>query len=208
MGANAYMTGGCVSRCIIENTPAPSVYTAEGAGAYMTGGVIENCLLRNNNAGRGAICMNGACQAVNCTVVSNIPLILSNQGGIGGIYVMNASASVVNCVVYNNGGTATAEWANKNAARFFSCAFAADAAYSGTASTVLNLTDAAFKDAANGNYRPKRDGALFNAGDNTLYSSYATSTTDLDGAPRIQGKIIDIGCWEAATGIGSVYYLR
>ena len=31
-------------------------------------------------------------------------------------------------------------------------------------------------------------GALFNAGDNTLYSSYATSTTDLDGAPRIQGK--------------------
>ncbi len=208
MGANAYMTGGCVSRCIIENTPAPSVYTAEGAGAYMTGGVIENCLLRNNNAGRGAICMNGACQAVNCTVVSNIPLILSNQGGIGGIYVMNASASVVNCVVYNNGGTALAEWGNKNAARFFSCAFAADAAYSGTASTVLNLTDAAFKDAANGNYRPKRDGALYNAGDNDRYSSYATSATDLDGSSRIQGKIIDIGCWEAATGIGSVYYLR
>ena len=208
MGANAYMTGGCVSRCIIENTPAPPVYTAEGAGAYMTGGVIENCLLRNNNAGRGAICMNGACQAVNCTVVSNIPLMLSNQGGIGGIYVMNASASVVNCVVYNNGGTALAEWANKNAARFYSCAFAAAAAYSGTASTVLNLTDAAFKDAANGNYRPKSNGALFNAGDNERYSSYATSLTDLDGGKRIQGRIIDIGCYEASAGIGSVYYIR
>ncbi len=208
IGANAYIAGGSVSRCTIENTPAPSTYTAEGAGAYMTGGVIENCLVWKNNAGRGAICMNGACQAVNCTVVSNIPLILSNQGGIGGIYVMSASASVVNCVIYGNGGTATAEWANKNAARFYSCAFAAAAAYSGTASTVLNLTDAAFKDAANGNYRPKRDGALFNAGDNERYASSATSALDLDGNPRIQGRIIDIGCYEAATGIGSVYYLR
>ena len=134
--------------------------------------------------------------------------MLSNQGGIGGIYVMSASASVVNCVIYGNGGTATAEWGNKNAARFFSCAFAAAAAYSGTASTVLNLTDAAFKDAANGNYRPKRDGALYNAGDNALYSSYATSELDLGGGKRIQGRIIDIGCYEASTGIGSVYYIR
>ena len=174
----------------------------------MTGGVIENCLLRNNNAGRGAICMNGACQAVNCTVVTNIPLKLSNQGGIGGIYVMSTSATVVNCVVYGNGGTATAEWGNTKDARFYSCAFPASANFTGANSTVTDLTEAAFKNYANGDYRPKRGGALFNAGDNALYSSYAISTTDLDGAPRIQGKIIDIGCWEAATGIGSVYYIR
>jgi hypothetical protein len=202
MGANAYMTGGCVSRCIIENTPAPSLYTAEGAGAYMTGGVIENCLLRNNNAGRGAICMNGACQAVNCTVVSNIPLNLSNQGGIGGIYVMNASASVVNCVIYGNGGTATAEWGNKNKERFFSCAFSSDAVFTGANSTVLNLTDAAFKNFAGGDYRPKRGGALINAGDNTLYSSYATSELDLDGNPRVLNGTIDLGCWEGASNVG------
>ena len=71
-----------------------------------------------------------------------------------------------------------------------------------------DLTDAAFRDAANGNYRPKRDGALYNAGDNTLYSSYATSTTDLDGAPRIQGKIIDIGCWEMQAGLGLQIIVR
>ena len=208
MGANAYMTGGCVSRCIIENTPAPSVYTAEGAGAYMTGGVIENCLLRNNNAGRGAICMNGACQAVNCTVVSNIPLILSNQGGIGGIYVMSASASVVNCVVYGNGGTAMAEWGNKNEARFFSCAFSADAAFTGANSTVLNLTDAAFKNFAGGDYRPKRGGALINAGDNTLYSTYATSELDLDGNERVLNRTIDLGCWEAGSSVGFCIIVR
>ena len=208
MGANAYMTGGCVSRCIIENTPAPSTYTAEGAGAYMTGGVIENCLLRNNNAGRGAICMNGACQAVNCTVVSNIPLILSNQGGIGGIYVMSASASVVNCVVYNNGGTTTAEWANKNPATFYSCAFSADAAFTGANSTVKDLTDAAFKNVARGDYHPKSVGALVNAGDNDRYSSYAISGTDLDGKRRIQGKIVDIGCFEAMSGAATHIILQ
>ena len=73
---------------------------------------------------------------------------------------------------------------------------------------MTNLTDAAFRDAANGNYRPKRDGALYNAGDNDRYSSYATSTTDLDGAPRIQGKIIDIGCWEMQAGLGFQIIVR
>jgi len=204
-GLGAYITGGVVSRCIIENAPKKAnSYTPLGAGAYLKGGVIENCLVRGNKAGRGAIYLDAAsARAVNCTIVGNTP-----EGGTGGVYVNNSSALVVNCVIYGNGGTATAEWANKNAARFFSCAFAAAAAYSGTASTVLNLTDAAFKDAANGNYRPKRDGALYNAGDNALYSSYATSTTDLDGAPRIQGKIIDIGCWEMQAGLGFQIIVR
>lgn len=202
LGANAYIVGGSVSRCTIENTPALSTYTAEGAGAYMTGGVIENCLVWKNNAGRGAICMNGACQAVNCTVVANVPWKLSGQGGIGGIYVMNDSATVVNCVVYDNGGTALAEWGNTRDARFYSCAFAASAAFTGANSTVINLTDAAFKNYASGDYRPKREGALVNSGTNDLYSSYATSATDLDGNERISGKIIDIGCWEVSAGLG------
>ena len=204
-GLGAYITGGVVSRCIIENAPKKAnSYTPLGAGAYLKGGVIENCLVRGNKAGRGAIYLDAAsARAVNCTIVGNTP-----EGGTGGVYVNNSSALVVNCVVYNNGGTALAEWANKNAAKFYSCAFSADAAFTGANSTVKDLTDAAFKNFAGGDYRPKRGGALFNAGDNDRYSSYATSTTDLDGAPRIQGKIIDIGCWEAATGIGSVYYLR
>ena len=204
-GLGAYITGGVVSRCIIENAPKKAnSYTPLGAGAYLKGGVIENCLVRGNKAGRGAIYLDAAsARAVNCTIVGNTP-----EGGTGGVYVNNSSAIVVNCVVYNNGGTATAEWANKNPATFYSCAFSADAAFTGANSTVKDLTDAAFRDAANGNYRPKRDGALYNAGDNTLYSSYATSTTDLDGAPRIQGKIIDIGCWEMQAGLGLQIIVR
>ena len=208
-GPGAYIAGGVVSRCIIEKAPVKGgTYTPLGSGAYLTGGVIENCLVRDNRSGRGAIYLDAAsARAVNCTIVGNTP-VSGSGAGVGGVYVNSASALVVNCVVYGNGGTATAEWANKNAARFYSCAFSADAAFTGANSTVKDLTDAAFKDAANGNYRPKRDGALYNAGDNDRYSEYATSEADLDGNPRIQGKIIDIGCYEAATGIGSVYYLR
>ena len=208
-GPGAYIAGGVVSRCIIEKAPVKGgTYTPLGAGAYLKGGTLENCLVRGNKAGRGAIYLDAAsARAVNCTIVGNTP-VSGSGAGVGGVYVNSASALVVNCVVYGNGGTATAEWANKNPATFYSCAFSADAAFTGANSTVKDLTDAAFRDAANGNYRPKRGGALFNAGDNALYSSYATSALDLDGNPRIQGKIIDIGCYEAATGIGSVYYLR
>ena len=208
-GLGAYITGGVVSRCIIENAPQkPNSYTPLGAGAYLKGGVIENCLVRGNKAGRGAIYLDAAsARAVNCTIVGNTA-VSGSGAGIGGVYVNNASALVVNCVVYNNGGTALAEWGNKNAATFYSCAFSADAAFTGANSTVKDLTDAAFKNAASGNYRPRRDGALYNAGDNDRYSEYATSATDLDGSQRIQGRIVDIGCWEAATSIGSVYYLR
>ena len=201
-GANAYIAGGVVSRSILENAPKTSSWTALGAGAYLTGGVIENCLVRDNKAGRGAIYLDAAsAKAVNCTIVGNTP-VSGSGAGVGGVYVNNGSASVVNCVIYGNGGTATAEWGNKNAARFFSCAFAADAAYSGTASTVLNLTDDAFKNFAGGDYRPKRGGALINAGDNTLYSSYATSELDLDGNERVSNRTIDLGCWEVESNVG------
>ena len=209
LGPGAYIAGGVVSRCIIEKAAKKtSTWLAIGAGAYMKGGVIENCLLRDNSAGKGTIYLDDAsAKAVNCTIVNNI-----EESGVGGgfvgVYVNNASASVVNCVVYGNGGTASKEWGNKNAARFFSCAFAADAAFTGANSTVLNLTDAAFKDAANGNYRPKRGGALINAGDNTLYSSYATSELDLDGNERVLNRTIDLGCWEVGSNLGFCIIVR
>ena len=209
LGPGAYIAGGVVSRCIIEKAAKKtSTWLAIGAGAYMKGGVIENCLLRDNSAGKGTIYLDDAsAKAVNCTIVNNI-----EESGVGGgfvgVYVNNASASVVNCVVYGNGGTASKEWGNKNAARFYSCAFASNAAFTGANSTVKDLTDAAFKNYANGNYRPKRNGALFNAGDNDRYSSYGTSEKDLGGNRRIQGNVIDIGCWESSADTGTIYIIH
>ena len=209
LGPGAYIAGGVVSRCIIEKaSKKASTWLAIGAGAYMKGGVIENCLLRDNFAGRGTIYLDDAsAKAVNCTIVNNI-----EESGVGGgfvgVYMNSSSASVVNCVVYGNGGTASKEWGNKNAPRFFNCAFAENAAFTGANSTVINLTDAAFKNYAKGDYRPKREGALVNSGSNDLYLSYATSATDINGAPRIQGKIIDIGCWEVLSSVGSLIIVR
>jgi hypothetical protein len=75
---------------------------------------------------------------------------------------------------------------------------------------VLNLTDAAFKDYSNGDYRPAKDGALVNAG--TKWADYlsfgATSETDLAGAARLSGKFLDIGCYEIASGVGLSIFVR
>ena len=80
----------------------------------------------------------------------------------------------------------------------------------GTASTVLNLTDAAFKDYANCDFRPAKDGVLVNAGTKLdAYNGYgATSETDLAGAARLSGKFLDIGCYETATSAGLQIYVR
>ena len=209
LGVGAYIAGGVVSRCIIEKAPAKTgTWLPIGAGAYLTGGVIENCLVCDNKAGKGAIYLDAAsAKAVNCTIVGNTA-VGGTGGGTGGVYVNNASALVVNCVVYGNGGSALAEWGNKNAATFYSCAFSSAAAFTGVNSTVTNLTDADFKNVANGNYRPKSVGALVNAGDNDRYSSYAISGTDLDGKRRIQGKIVDIGCFEAMSGAATHIILQ
>ena len=97
-----------------------------------------------------------------------------------------------------------------NAASFINCAVPASAASGFTGGgCITTLTEASFKDYANGDFRPAKDGVLVNVGDNTAYTTYgAMSETDLDGQPRIQNKIIDIGCYEAAPSAGLQIYVR
>ena len=175
---------------------------------------MDNCLVMggyligtrsNYDKGTGVVA-DGDGRIVNCTIVGN-----SSSGqtaGAVGFAKNSSNARAVNCVIYGNGGTAATEWKSANASRYYNCAFSAAAGFSGGTSCIMDLTDAAFKNYANGDFRPKGGGALCNAGTNELYSAYATSATDLYGAQRIQGKVIDIGCYEAATGAGLQIYVR
>lgn len=210
-GCSAYIAGGCVSRCIIVDSRANGAmtqYPARGTGAYLSDGVIENCLVSGNTCERATLYLNGG-KAVNCTIVNNTSQF---TGESAGVYVGNSAASVVGCVIYGNGGTAEREWGNvaANAERLINCAFAAGAEYSGTASTVLNLTDAAFADYANHDYHPAKGGALVNAG--MRWSDYlalgATSATDLAGNPRLSGARLDIGCYEIPSNPGIIIIVR
>ena len=213
-GLNVYMARGRVVRCVISGARGNN--TGNDADAVrIDGGVIENCLLTDNSTRSGAIYLNAAsARAVNCTVVSNRLSSSLDNALAAGVRVNNASAKVVNCVIYDNGGgSAKEEWGNANAACFYNCAFSSDAAFTGANSTVTNLTAAAFRNYARGDYMrgdyaPAKDGALVNAGTNELYASYATSATDLAGASRIIKKIIDIGCYEIASGVGFQVIVR
>jgi len=217
-GGNIFATNGRVSRCLVaygklntNNSNSP----AYGANASLKGSAImDNCLVMggyligtrsNYDKGTGVVA-DGDGRIVNCTIVGN-----SSSGqtaGAVGFAKDSSNARAVNCVIYGNGGTPTTEWKSANASRYYNCAFSAAAGFSGGTSCIMNLTDAAFKDFANGDYRPKSDGALFNAGSNELYSAYATSAIDLYGVQRIQSKIIDIGCYEASSSAGLQIIVR
>jgi hypothetical protein len=203
---NLYMSGGRAMRCEIKDAVGT---TGNSFALYMDGGIAESCLVTGSKTRKGAVYVAGAgARLVNCSIIKNTYSNTSYQDCLG-IRVENANARVVNCVIYDNGGTAAKEWNNANANCFTNCAFSADAAYSGTASTITTLTDAAFKDYAKGDYRPVAGGVLFNAGDNAAYTNNgAISATDLAGAARIVKKVIDIGCYEAASGVGLSIFVR
>ena len=210
--------GGTVSNCVIHvgggNTSAYSGGSAvHGTKAFVThctlvgngtsglgdgwmrGGVvhfnsksrIENSLIHdcaitydlgNSGGGGSTLSLNGGSVAVNCTLVN---CTNSTETSVG-IY-MDGTSYATNCVVYdvrNTTGSSYSTWYGGTLANLVNCSAA-------------DLTAAAFKDYANGDYTPAAGGALVDAG--------ATLTgwdklTDLAGKKRVVGSAIDIGCYE------------
>ena len=235
MGGNVYMTSGLLTDCRILGGSGNGSNSSEGYSICATGGRICRCEIRDavyQKVSSVAVALSGAvvlenslisgCEAgedgrtpsvlkvndadakvVNCTVVRNV----ARKYG-----VRVESGTVVNTVIYDNGGTAEKEWGNAKADSFVNCAFAENAAYSGTTSTVKDLTSSAFKDYANGDYRlAKGDSVLKGAG--TTWNDYlapygAISLTDLAGKPRKTGRNLDIGCYAGKGPGGLVFYLR
>ena len=70
--------------------------------------------------------------------------------------------------------------------------------------TVVGTAESFFSDYANGDYTPKADGPLVNAGAN--YDGMAS--VDLAGKVRKSGKIVDIGCYECQMAKGFFIIVR
>ena len=178
----------------------------DGGGVY--GASLINCLVSSNSAGYGGGMYIGT--ATNCLIISNAATIFG-----GGSY----QGTFVNCTLAENtavtagGGVygGSGAWLY-NSIVFFNSAptdpnlLGAQCDYCCTTPAVVgddNITnDPAFVDITTGDFHLQPNSPCINAGNN----SFITTSTDLDGNPRIMNGTVDIGAYESSYNL-NVHYV-
>ncbi len=202
-------SAGYVGNCVIDgnyNIYQSNSGDSHGGGVYAEAGLVENCLVADNDAFYGAgLCIAGTGSFRNCTVVNNRSLRTG-----GGIHWKGGGQQVANCVFMGNTtgsdstigapnwapGTANATQYTAISNAFVACAFVGSAA-PGDDCYVMNDP---FIDYANGDFHPSAGTA--GLVDKGLHFANLPAT-DLDGAARIQGEGVDIGCYERDASVTS-----
>ena len=183
LSGNSAYNGGGANSCTLYNC------TLSGNSASWAGGAVQcilyNCTLTNNMAGMDPKYSPGGgadgCTLYNCT-------LSGNSAAWGG----GASRSTLyNCIVYFNtdwfdNGRQAANYDSSSTLNYC-CAIPLPP------NGVSNIaSDPLFVDYVHGNLRLQSNSPCINAGNN----AYVTTTTDLDGRPRIVGRTVDIGAYE------------
>jgi hypothetical protein len=182
---NRAARGGGAANCILNKCSLVDNWAYDGGGTWES--TLRNCKLVQNRAvidygswteGFGG----GACWSVlqNCTLVHNEALwddSRPSQPPYGGEGPGAYLSTVGYCIFHGDG--------------FTEC----------TASSFW-YGDPRFVDYASGDLRLQSNSPCINAGNN----SYVTSSTDLDGLPRIVGGTVDIGACEFQSPASSISY--
>jgi hypothetical protein len=208
--SNAYgggiyaLNAGLVTHCIIsantnECDAAGSEEDAFGGGLYLVGTDVRNCLVVDNDAhhtgsggahGDGAL-VNGG------TVLIEASTVADNHGQ--GISHLGGTLSVRNAILWGNGddvaggGTPAIEHSNVE-----------DGDNVGADGCISS--DPQFADAAAGDYRLLTTSPCVNAGTNR---SWMIAGVDLDGGPRLENEIVDMGAYETfLPPVGTIFVVR
>jgi hypothetical protein len=163
----------------------------EGGGVF--GGTLFNCLLTGNSADVGGGAAN--CTLYNCTLTGNdcpnnsmFAGVWHHHYGVGGGV---AGGALYNCIAYFNDATDGAN-CDTSCVLNYCCTTPLPTNGVGNITNVPRFVD------TNGwsNLHLRTNSPGINTGNN----DYVTTTTDLDGNPRIAGGTVDMGAYEVQPG--------
>lgn len=204
--------GSKLINCIVRNNKA----NGDTGGVRLTGGNVSdiiNCLIAGNEATAtvGGICMEGnLANIINNTIVGNKQGKSGATASLSGVKVKNdANANgtlFVNNIVWGNitGDTIAPQgvyyisrYDKSKGQRSYNAIIGQAGDDDKTGTTSLNLTkeNPGFFDPESGDFTLVDGSKLIDFGSNAAN----TLPIDLVGSTRIQGKAIDLGCYEAAS---------
>ena len=209
----AWLDAGVVTHTVFRknNTNSGSIWwnSAPSEGVLHLGGNsrTENCLFTENSQRVTVtlIGVRGSATLRNCSIVNTGLSATNADYSVWSALKIDSGATVQNVVIA--GVTNTIDGAacppTGSVANFQNGAFDG-VATNLPAATVFGSAYEFFNDYANGDYTPKVDGLITDAG--AVYEGM--SALDLAGLPRKKGRGVDIGCFECQKTKGFLLFVR
>ena len=201
-----------VENCVISNNTGTVRGGGDSAIVSVGNGILRNTLIANNRCSYkdktvaidcSVVRVGGSGTLENCTVVSNRTV---GAGNISVALYLLSGAMVRNTIISDN----IAENNVLPETEYISVPNWASAVKASTLTTVSNCAvgdgcatlganpadggKILFKDAANGDWHLQQGSSCIGKG---LNAKWMETAVDLDGRPRLQGRHVDLGCYEA-----------
>ena len=200
-----------VECCVITNNAGTFLGGGQSSMIFVGEGILRNTLIADNHCSYretapidcSVVRVGGSGALENCTVVSNRTV---GTGNISVALYLLSGAAVRNTIISDNIAEnnvlpeteyiSVPNWASAVKASALTtvsnCAVG-----DGCATLGANPADGGkilFKDAANGDWHLQQRSSCIGKG---LNAEWMKTAVDLDGRPRLQGRCVDLGCYEA-----------